>query len=185
MTDKPWLYKALWLINQMSQKVQNSHPMKILWLSQNTWHQCNRLSTFRNSIPHFHSGTVFHLDIRLLRLQISANLNGFFPPGLYLLINVFWPKISGGRQWRIQDFPWGGAEPLEGALTSDVGTFWWKCMQKRKNWILLGRRPLDPPMEEVIDYQLADRHSKLERNLASFVLFATYTHQYYVLHNVL
>ena len=24
-----------------------------------------------------------------------------------------------------------------GAPTSDVGTFWQKCMQKRKNWILL------------------------------------------------
>ena len=40
-----------------------------------------------------------------------------------------------------------------GALTSDVGAFWQKQMQKRKNWILLGgghvpaAPPLDPPMD--------------------------------------
>ena len=44
-------------------------------------------------------------------------------------------------------FPVGGG----GAPTSDVGTFWQKCMRKRKNWILLGGAhadgpPMDPPM---------------------------------------
>ena len=47
-----------------------------------------------------------------------------------------------GNQWRIQDFPLGGAptgaELLEGAPTSDMGAFWQKHMRKRKNWILLG-----------------------------------------------
>ena len=34
------------------------------------------------------------------------------------------------KQWRIQDFPFGGggAEPLWGVLTSDVGAFWQKHM---------------------------------------------------------
>ena len=44
----------------------------------------------------------------------------------------------------------GGADPLGGAPTSDAYTFWQKCMQKQKKWILLGgtcqRHPLDPPM---------------------------------------
>ena len=54
----------------------------------------------------------------------------------------------------------GGAPSRWGVLTSDVGTFWQKCMRKRKNWILLvvvvggggarRRRPLDPPMRNVL-----------------------------------
>ena len=50
-------------------------------------------------------------------------------------------------------FPVGrGADPLGGAPTSDVYTFWQKRMQKRKKLILLGggcmpaMPPLDPPM---------------------------------------
>ena len=61
-------------------------------------------------------------------------------------------KTSGLHQWRIQDFLLGGAP------TSDVGTFWQKYMQKRKNWILLGgtrqRRPLDPTMYMVVQVEL-------------------------------
>ena len=41
------------------------------------------------------------------------------------------------KQWQIQDFPYGGGgvQPLGGAWTSNMGTFWWKCMQKWKNWV--------------------------------------------------
>ena len=42
------------------------------------------------------------------------------------------------QQWRIQDFPLGGAGQLGQALISDTGTFWQKHVQKWKNWILLG-----------------------------------------------
>ena len=64
---------------------------------------------------------------RLIRLLLSVADPGF--------------PIGGG----------GGAEPLGGAPTSNVGTFRQKCMRKRKNWILLGAAralpaPLDPPM---------------------------------------
>ena len=43
---------------------------------------------------------------------------------------------------QIEDFPFGG-----GALTSDVGALWWKCMQKQENWVLLegGTLPAAPP----------------------------------------
>ena len=34
-------------------------------------------------------------------------------------------------------FPMGGAD-LYGVLTSDAGTFQRKCMQRQKNWVLLG-----------------------------------------------
>ena len=34
----------------------------------------------------------------------------------------------------------GGADPL-GALTSDAGVFWQKCMQKQNNWVPLGAPP--------------------------------------------
>ena len=52
-------------------------------------------------------------------------------------------------QWRIQDFSLGGGAPRRwGVPTSDAGTFWWKCMRKQKNWILLGdgdHMPAAPP----------------------------------------
>ena len=49
-------------------------------------------------------------------------------------------------------FPVGGRGPVRGVWTPNVGTFWQKCMQKRKNWVLYGgghapsMPPLDPPM---------------------------------------
>ena len=35
--------------------------------------------------------------------------------------------------------------PVGGAPTSNMGTFWQKCMRERKNWILLGGAPAAPP----------------------------------------
>ena len=34
------------------------------------------------------------------------------------------------NQWRIQDFPLGGCQPVGGAPTSDAYTFWQKRMRK-------------------------------------------------------
>ena len=61
---------------------------------------------------------------------------------------------------RIQDFSLGVGVPTrwgEGALTSDAGTFRWKRVRKRKNWLLLrgggegrGGALADPPLIFVI-----------------------------------
>ena len=40
---------------------------------------------------------------------------------------------------------WGGRRAVGGALTSGMGAFWRKHMQKRKNWILLGGHALAAP----------------------------------------
>ena len=56
----------------------------------------------------------------------------------YISILLCIYKIIHLNQWRIQDFPLGGALSHWGAPTSDVGAFQRKHMRKRKNWILLG-----------------------------------------------
>ena len=73
----------------------------------------------------------------------------------------------------------GGAEPLGGVPTSDVGTFWQKCMRKQKNWILLGGRaggtPLDLPMVYCQFFFLLDfesTSSSFNRCNASKLLYA-------------
>ena len=49
-----------------------------------------------------------------------------------------WPHKVGTVQWRIQDFPLGGAEPLGGGCRPLMWVLFGENMQKLKNWILLG-----------------------------------------------
>ena len=52
-------------------------------------------------------------------------------------------------------FPVGGGG---GAPTSDMGAFWQKRMQKRKNWILLGGRQWCPPGSANGKYEIHMQH---------------------------
>ena len=59
------------------------------------------------------------------------------------------------RQWRIQDFPLGGVNPLGGRRPSTRTLFGENVCENERNgscWGRAGGAPLDPPMNDIIKF---------------------------------